>query len=172
MKENKISLCFVVLILFLVCSVCRADPVRTTTWITFAWDAVTENADGTPCDDLAGYTIYRSRVSGQWDGETGKEAAFQVIMLADGTNQSRHSCWCYDGGDWFWMMRAFDKTGQFSAASNEVACFIDTAAPGSVINFKVVKPGDLNNDGNVDGKDLAIMSKNFGAVAYDLPTKE
>jgi hypothetical protein len=159
MSYKKVILLFLTFTFFAIVTIAKAEPVRTTTWLTFSWEPVTVNANGTPCDDLAGYAIYRSAVNADWDELTGKTKAYKVIPA---TNQGKYSCWCKEGGTFFWMIRAFDKTDQFSEKSNIIECFVDTTFPGTVIDFQAVTPGDINNDGDVDGKDLSIMSENFG----------
>jgi len=146
-------------------SIAEGGEGRATTWLTFTWVPVTVNANNTPCTDLAGYTIYRSRSneSADWKEITGIEKAYQVIPATITENKDKYSCWCLEGGTWYFMIRAFDTTKQFSSRSNIISCFVDVTMPGAVIDFQAVTPGDINNDGSVDGKDLSIMSMNFGS---------
>lgn len=157
-----IALCLTAGVIFLcLAATAGAESVRTTTWITLKWDPVVENSDETACDDLDGYAIYRSRVNDDdnaWSDLTGREKAYKIIPA----DQNKASFWCYEPGTWFFIVRAFDTSNNFSGTSNIVECFVDTAAPGVVTGVEVVTPGDLNNDGKVDGADLSIMSQNIG----------
>jgi len=149
----------IVMFLLIFCGgLCYADAVRTTNRLTLSWEAVTQNSDGTECDDLAGYAIYRSRESNKWDDLIGKEKAYRVVS----PNQSEFGFWCHEPGTWFWMVRAFDKTLQFSDKSNQVESFVDLTRPSSPKTIIIKIPGDLDNDGDVDGDDLAAVSINFG----------
>ena len=148
----EVVLCFItvfVILLLVFIPTLSAQQIRTSAHISFRWDKVTLNADGTECTDLAGYAIYRSRESGNWDGFIGKDNAYRIITK----NQTEFICICNDNlfGVWFWMMRAFDETNQFGEQSKELEIFIDSMIP-----------GDINNDGHVDGTDLSIFSVNFG----------
>jgi len=156
MKKIIIFACLVLLI----SSVALADPVRTTTWLSFKWDAVTENSDGKPCTDLGGYAIYKSRTDDEaiWKDLTGMDKACKIVAPEYTTT----SFWCYEPGTWFFMFRAFDKTKNFGVKSDVLEVFVDITAPGCVTGAEVITPGDLNNDGDVDGDDLAIMAENLG----------
>jgi len=156
MKKIIIILCSILLI----SNVVLADPVRTTTWLSFKWNAVTTNADDTPCTDLGGYAIYKSRTNDEatWESLTGMDKACKIVVPEYTTT----SFWCYEPGTWFFMLRAFDKTKNFGGKSDILELFVDITAPGCVLSAEVVIPGDLNNDGDVDGSDLSILSENFG----------
>jgi len=156
MKKIIIFVC----LMLLMASVTFAEPVRTTTWLTFKWDAVTENSDGKPCIDLAGYAIYKSRTNDEaaWDNLIGIDKACQIVAQEETTI----SFWCHEEGTWFFMIRAYDTTKNFSEKSDIVEVFVDITAPGCVTGAEVVTPGDLNNDGDVDKDDLSILSENFG----------
>ena len=64
----------------------------TTTSITFQWSQVTEYCDGTPCDDLEGYALYRSRVSDQWRELNNIETAFALAPNAGTPKQQLTIC--------------------------------------------------------------------------------
>jgi len=120
---------------------------RPSNWLSFSWDAVTQNVDGTEGSDIDGYAIYRSREPEAWSFLTGKEKAFNIIPA----DQTGVSCWCDEPGAWFFIVRVFNTDNFFSNESNVVECFIDPA-----------QIGDLDHDGDVDGADLAIMAQSFG----------
>jgi hypothetical protein len=78
-----------------------------------SWDAPTENVDGTPLTDLAGYNIYWGTVSRQYDFSVALSdpglLSYQ-IQLAPGT--------------YYFSMTATDVDGNESAFSNEVSKLI------------------------------------------------
>jgi len=124
----------VVLVFMLFTMVLTAKADVTNANITFSWDAVTTNTNGTPCTDLAGYAVYRSREPDNWGALTGADAAF-LITQPDVTNllviAPRNA-----PGVWFWAIRAFDLAGNFSDHSNVVETDIDVNLPAGVENFK------------------------------------
>lgn len=84
--------------------------------LTVMWDANTE-------EDLAGYRLYQSDTAGAYtygtehaisDVPAGTETA-TVQDIADGT--------------WFWVLTAYDTSGNESLPSNEVTKTIDGTAP-------------------------------------------
>jgi len=107
--------------------------------IRFSWDAVTTNENDTPCDDLAGYAIYRHRenVDALWLLETYERKAFKTIPA----NQTTTSVICTEGGKWFWIIRAFDTSGNYSFRSNVLMTDFDIVEPGTVLEFKIVSGG-------------------------------
>jgi len=78
-----------------------------------SWDAPTENVDGTPLTDLAGFNIYWGNASRQYDFSvalTDPNLLSYKIQLAPGT--------------YFFSMTATDVDGNESAFSNEVSKLI------------------------------------------------
>ncbi len=129
--------------------------------LIFSWDAVTENNDNTACTDLAGYAIYRSREPDNWSNLTGTQSAF--VIVAKGFTRVAVSC--SEPGIWFWGIRAFDESGNFSIEiSNIITTDIDTIIPGAILHFSTCQAGDINCDGDIDGADLVEFSKAFGGV--------
>lgn len=90
------------------------------TTINFEWDPNIES-------DLAGYRLYQSDVSGSYidpeilDIPAGTTTA--SIVVADGT--------------YYWVLTAYDVTGNESAYSNEVTSSPD-AVPDAPGNFRII----------------------------------
>lgn len=84
--------------------------------IMFAWDANTEA-------DLAGYRLYQSTTSGQY--EYGPDHCLATIPAGTETV----TLGSIADGTWYWVLTAFDKTGNESGPSNEVTATVDTVAP-------------------------------------------
>ena len=118
--------------------------------IHFTWDPVTENADGTPCTDLAGYAIYRSDQPDNWEGQTGRDKAYKILP----PTQTSYCCWCTNAGKWYWIIRAFDTNDNYSIGPSEIIQYdVDT-----------ILLGDLDLDQDIDGTDLSILARNFGSL--------
>ena len=72
--------------------------------VSLAWDAVTTNADGSPCTDLAGYKIYFGTASGQYSSfrNVGTSVTYSLTGLNTGTTSfiaataSTHPEWKVD----------------------------------------------------------------------------
>ena len=126
-------LIMVAAILLLVDSVHSAESYN----VRFSWNNVTENE--TPCTDLAGYAIYRSRidVDSKWLFETYEQKAFKIVTADVLTT----SVTCTDDGIWYWIIRAFDTSGNYSFRSNVLKTDFDTTIPGSVMEFKIISGG-------------------------------
>lgn len=82
--------------------------------VTFQWDANSES-------DLAGYRLYQSAVSGGqsigsgWVDDIPAGTETSTIVVEDGT--------------WYWVVTAYDTSGNESGPSNEQARALDTEAP-------------------------------------------
>ncbi len=76
---------------------------------TLRWQAPTQNVDGSPLDDLAGFVVY-------WGSESRQYSSSHRISNADATE------WLADvpAGSYFFALTAFDTEGNESAYSNEV----------------------------------------------------
>lgn len=85
-----------------------ALPFRNKT--TLSWDAVTQNEDGTPATDLAGYKAYWGAVSGNYTGvqDVGNVTTVQISTLG---NFKGNVCFA---------VTAYDVAGNESDWSNEV----------------------------------------------------
>jgi len=163
MNFMKKSMFWMFLIIFLAavsiseCSECSAESSH----LRFAWDAVTHNIDDTPCTDLAGYAIYRSKEPDNWGLLTGASAAY-ISVAADVTFVAFV---CSEPGIWFWIIRGFDHSGNYSLGPSEViATDIDTIEPGQILNFRTCQVGDINCDGDVNGSDLVRLGEAFGGT--------
>lgn len=111
------------------------------------WEAPTENVDGSPVDDLAGYNLYYSPTSG-----VTKDNSMIMLPLGD-TVEVRHSAVQIEapanGGEvtMFFAMTAFDDDGNESDLSNEVQKdfpFPDTMPPKPPVLHSVVLPVETN----------------------------
>ncbi|MBR9682473.1 MAG: hypothetical protein GOV02_02255 [Candidatus Aenigmarchaeota archaeon] len=87
--------------------------------ITFEWDANTE-------PDLAGYKLHAGGATGVYNPDLTIDVGNVVTYTATG----------FSDGDWFFAATAYDKDGNESGYSNEVAVTIDTVAPGAPTAFR------------------------------------
>lgn len=136
MKIKSILFVGLMSILLAVSSI-NAEPLRYKTTMTMYWEAVTVNDDETPCTDLAGYALYRSTESGNWIDLTGADKAYATV---DAT-QLQCEIICSEGGLFYWVVRAFDTTGNYGDISNELETFIDTSRPNKVKIYVKSQPG-------------------------------
>ena len=81
---------------------------------TFSWDANTET-------DLAGYHLYRSDTSGVYTLGSG-----WIADIPAGTETFDYEV---PEGTWYFVMTAYDTTGNESGSSNEVSQTTDTTPP-------------------------------------------
>ena len=79
-------------------------------FVRLAWDANTE-------PDLAGYRVYQSRVSGRY---TGWKRVLEMPAGIEACTIDR-----LPQGTYFWVVTAFDTSGNESDYSNEVSTIID-----------------------------------------------
>lgn len=77
--------------------------------VALAWEPPTENVDGSPLNDLAGYRIYYGEISGTYTEE---------LAVSD-TLQTDHEM-ALPSGSYYFAMTALDAEGNESAHSNEV----------------------------------------------------
>ena len=101
MKKILFYVC--VLVLSFVLWSCQVGAVSLT------WDTNTES-------DLAGYRVYRGDVSGTYS------------MVLDVGNQTYYNDIVSDGV-YFWVITAYDTSGNESGFSNEVSKNVDTTTP-------------------------------------------
>ena len=114
---KKILLILMVLVLFPVLSY-GASP------LTFAWDANTE-------PDLAGYKIYQADRSGGHIFGTGHE----VLNIPVGTTTG--TILVVDG-TWFFVVTAYDFSGNESGPSNELTDSLDSIPPNNPSSFRKI----------------------------------
>ena len=155
--NNKMTWLMILLVVVAVLSltyICNAANSN----LRFSWDAVTINADGTPCTDLGGYTIYRSRDANNWNELTGAGPAFVQVAATE----TFIAATCPEAGVWYWIIRAFDTSGNYSGISEVLIIDIDISIPNAVFHFRTCQAGDINCDGDVDGADLVEFSEAFG----------
>lgn len=82
--------------------------------VKFIWDA-------SPDSDLAGYRLYQSTVSGEYD-----KSKVVAVIPANLTTTTLENV---QDGKYFWVATAFDTSGNESEYSNEVTATLDTTAP-------------------------------------------
>ena len=93
---------------------------------TLSWDAPTTNVDGTPLTDLAGYRIYWGPVSGVYikpPVDVKNVLTYKVTGLSEGLT--------------YFVVTAYDTSGNESCYSNEVSKKIVIAPGCSNMNLKV-----------------------------------
>lgn len=88
---------------------------------TLSWIAPTENTDGTPLIDLAGYNIYYGTTSGSYTSEVTGISASVTTYVIDGLSVGTH----------YFVGTAFNEAGVESVFSNETAKVIDPP-PGEI----------------------------------------
>ena len=89
--------------------------------VTLSWDAPTTNEDGSPLTDLDGYTLYWSAVSGDYSAPIGNLDVGNVLTVTvDAPDNS------------YFVVRAYDQTGNQSANSNEVLFMLAPDVPTSL----------------------------------------
>lgn len=98
-------------ILFYICilMVCFALWSCQAVAVSLVWDANTEG-------DLAGYRVYRGTVSGTYS------------LVEDVGDQTAYNDIVSDGG-YYWVITAYDTSGNESDYSNEVNKIVDTIPP-------------------------------------------
>lgn len=103
----------IILIILLVTVSAYALPVN----ITFMWDKNTE-------PDLAGYNLYQSSQSGDYSSDP------SAVIIGD-ANQYTYQVEMESGIALYWVLTAFDTSGNESGYSNEVThtIYIDNNAP-------------------------------------------
>lgn len=77
---------------------------------TLSWVPPTSRTDGTPLNDLAGYTIYYGRMAETYDYRIDIDNPGLVTYVVEGLSS----------GDWHFAMSAFDSEGMESERSNDV----------------------------------------------------
>lgn len=92
---------------------------------TFVWTQPSKNQDGTPLTDLKGNKIYCGNVSGQYTitkdaglpAPAGAKALYPIASVLS------------PGDNYFCTVTAYDKNGNESGKSNEVAVPLDNIIP-------------------------------------------
>ena len=86
--------------------------------VNFAWDPNTEI-------DLAGYRLYQSFTYGEYSAMVAEiSAGVETVELSGVVD-----------GTYFWVLTAFDSSGNESGPSNEVALTIDSTPPAPPSGF-------------------------------------
>lgn len=80
----------------------------TTGSATLSWDAPTQNADGTPLTDLAGYRVYYGKTLGDYSSSITINNPGVVTAVVDNLSE----------GTWFFVVTARDLSGNESEESN------------------------------------------------------
>jgi len=132
---RRILLAFLLLTPVTVFAACP-DPIPVDT-ICLEWQAPTQNVDGTPLTDLAGFEVFWGLASGDFDQSRKIDIpdATQTEFTTPATPISIPTPGP-EGGDVpvFFVMTAYDDDGNVSAFSNEVGkivTFLDTNPPGA-----------------------------------------
>jgi hypothetical protein len=86
-------------------------PADTSGTLQLSWDAPSENTDGSPLDDLAGYRIYYGTASGRYDHSV-------TIAGADATGYTLDHL---PAGTYYAVVKAYAGDGTESDASAEVS---------------------------------------------------
>ena len=89
---------------------------------TFMWDANIES-------DLAGYKLYRSSISGQYDFGYERDMTYLRGWIADIPAGTETFDYEVPEGTWYFVLTAYDVSGNESGASNEVSKTTDTTPP-------------------------------------------
>ena len=125
--------------------------------IELAWDAPTENADGSTLTDLAGYRVYRGATSGSYAQV--EEAGTQTSFTLTGLQQ---------GQVYFFATTAYDTSGNESAFSDELQWSM-TAPVAGADTYSVGEDGTLTrsagtgvlaNDSDFEGDTLTATIVN------------
>ena len=87
--------------------------------VTLVWDANSES-------DLAGYKLYQSNTSGNY-------TSIPVMTIPAGTETA--NLLDVPDGTYFWVLTAYDISGNESGPSNEVTASLDSTAPEPPKNF-------------------------------------
>lgn len=140
MKKYKKSLLVIGLVIMGLISV---PAVSAQSSVTFQWDTNDE-------PDLAGYRLWQSDISGNYDQT--QPPAFEVLLSDPLFDHTGDTCqWelpDVPDGTYFWVLTAFDTNGNESGFSNEVMAALDSTSP--------VPPGGLL----IDAVDKMIAALN------------
>jgi hypothetical protein len=116
-------------IIILAIMACAFTAQAATVELNFGWDRNTET-------DLAGYRLYYSATAGQYVKGTGSANLLKVVPALNPVSGSNHpntvlqSMTGTDGQRVFFVLTAYDASGNESGFSNEVNyTFPDTTAP-------------------------------------------
>ncbi len=90
-------------------------PPATSTSVTLGWVAPTQNSNGTPISNLAGYKIHYGTASASYT---------QVVALSN-PSLSRYVVDNLPGGTYFFAITAYNAQGVESALSGEVTATLD-----------------------------------------------
>lgn len=119
------------------------DPLPENT-VCVQWQAPTENTDGTPLTDLAGFELFWGFFSGDFDQSRKIDIpdASETEFTTPATSINIQSPGPEGGEvDVFFVMTAYDDDGNTSGFSNEISravTFPDTQAPGEPTILDVI----------------------------------
>jgi hypothetical protein len=101
---------------------CRSEPTdpQASGHVTLTWTAPSENEDGSPLVDLAGYRLYWGRSAGGPYPHTARvsdpaQRSYVIEGLAD--------------GEWYFVVTAVSESEEESALSGEASIRIEDGAP-------------------------------------------
>ncbi len=94
-------------------------PIILLLWSTVSYGAVINFAWDPNSDVVSGYRLYQTTVSGQYTFGSGNE----VLQISVGTETGSVDV---PDGTYFWVLTAFDASGNESVPSNEVSKIVDT----------------------------------------------
>lgn len=120
--RKSLKIIFMMLTILLLSVNCWADSSR-----QFIWDANSES-------DLAGYRLYQSDTAGQY--EFGSEFAITTIPKGSVTTTLKD----IPEGIWFFVVTAYDDSGNESVPSNEVSAKIDNTSPAAPTTLRIKRP--------------------------------
>ena len=116
-SRNMIYSLFILIFIFLIGLFLATIVAWGAIDIKFAWDANTE-------EDLAGYRLYQSNVSGLYT--FGQEGAY-IDIAKDLTEYTLMNF--SESSRQYWVLTAYDDKGNESGPSNEVSYLLDSNAP-------------------------------------------
>lgn len=94
--------------------------------VELAWDAPTENVDGTPLTDLAGFRVYQGDASGSYTVST--DVGNVLSHIVSGLDANRY---------YYFAATAYDLDGNESAFSDELPWYLDTIPPTFICPYDV-----------------------------------
>jgi hypothetical protein len=83
--------------------------------VTLLWRAPTENEDGTPLTDLAGFEVHYGQVTGQYSGTLSLPSASLTSVTIEDLAPAT----------WYFAVKAVNSSGMLSSFSNEAWKTID-----------------------------------------------
>jgi hypothetical protein len=109
-------------------------PIQVSAFSNFAWDEVTQNADGTLCIDLAGYELHCGNVT------SGLYTILKdcgMITAVNGVCKYPINSVISTDGTYYCVASAYDTAGIVSGNSNEINFTVNAVAPKNPGNLRV-----------------------------------